>query len=659
LTPSSTLARSLILLALLLFGSIIYSNSFKVSFHYDDQKTLVQNNALHNPFELGKIWQYGSDRFIPNWTLSLNYYFGGFHVFGYHFFNLIIHVLASFLCYLLLLQIFQTPLMQDHPLVPRADLLALLVSLLFLCHPIQTQAVTYIVQRSAMLAALFYFTTLYLVAKERMTGERRYYFLALLTACMAAFSKQTSFTLPFALLLYSLCFFDFKKEEIRKRIAYYAPFFIFPIASYMFCKQSGSMPGSTGGILHVDGVIPHGEYLLTQIDVIRTYLRLLFLPMNQNLDYDYPISTSLFRPQTFYSLLLLVGLLVVGILSFKKHRLIAFGILWFFLTLSVESIANLNDVIYEHRLYLPLLGFAIVFSSALFMRIRDRNPILVISFWIIVVLSFLTFQRNNIWENEITLWKDVVKKSPNKGRVHYALGNAYMKQHPSGKPTDDQIRQATQHFEMAIRLRLPQLAEAHNGLAIAHTFLGDFDKAVVYYEKALYLKPDYTDAQQNLKKVQGLRAGSGEEQKTILKDLNFAYGLAAPREAASPQPVDVPVISLEVHEKAKEQFALGHAAMETRSAVEDKVSVLRQAAAHYEEAVRLNPGYAEAYNSLAITRTFLGELVEAVKHYKEALRLKPGYSEAQRNLLMVEEVMEKSEEERNRFIESLNYQVGT
>ena len=168
------------------------------------------------------------------------------------------------------------------------------------------------------------------------------------------------------------------------------------------------------------------EYFLTQFRVILTYIRLFILPYNQNLDYDYSVSTSFFQIKTFFSFLALLGILLSGVLLFKKYRLISFGIFWFFLTLSVESsiIPISQNVIFEHRTYLPSFGFFLALTGAFYYFFREKylKIAVIIILMIAAVNTVLTYQRNKIWKTEYTLWNDCVKKSPDKARANNNFG---------------------------------------------------------------------------------------------------------------------------------------------------------------------------------------------------------------------------------------------
>ncbi|MBI5196215.1 MAG: tetratricopeptide repeat protein, partial [Nitrospirae bacterium] len=280
------------------------------------------------------------------------------------------------------------------------------------------------------------------------------------------------------------------------------------------------------------------DYLFTQFRVIVTYIRLLFLPINQNLDYDYPIYNSFLNPNVFLSFLLLLSILGLGayLYSCSKNpptspfnkggikgghspftvhrslftvhylRLTAFGLFWFFITLSVESsVIPIVDVIFEHRMYLPSIGLIIAFVSAVFYFIpylssfnfqpssflshhASRITVLLLAA-LVLSLSIATYKRNLVWQDEIRLWEDVNRKSPDKSRVHLNLGLAYQ--------NHKRLEEAVREYYIALSLN-PNYKEAYNNLGNIYKNMGFIDKAIEHYQNALKINPDFALAHNNL-----------------------------------------------------------------------------------------------------------------------------------------------------------------
>ena len=158
----------IVLLCTLLLGTLIYSNTFFSSFHFDDIASIVENFAIRHILNLQAIWNFWPTRFITYLSVALNYHFHQLNVLGYHLFNLTVHLGSAILVWWFMLLTFSTPVMKDEKIAKHANLIALFASLVFLTHPIQTQAVTYIIQRATSLATLFYLASLCFYVKSRL-----------------------------------------------------------------------------------------------------------------------------------------------------------------------------------------------------------------------------------------------------------------------------------------------------------------------------------------------------------------------------------------------------------------------------------------------------------------------------------------------------------
>ncbi len=202
-------------------GILIYSNTLHSPFHFDDEYSIVRNFSIRNLSNLGAIWHFWPTRFITYLTIALNYHFNHLNVFGYHLFNLVIHLGSAILAWWFALLLFSTPAMKGKKIAGYANLIAFFVGLVFVAHPIQTQAVTYIIQRSCSLATLFYLASLNLYVKSRLLQQEGkslrvwmpYYGSSLITMVMAMFTKEMTITLPLMVLLYEACFL---KQEYSK-----------------------------------------------------------------------------------------------------------------------------------------------------------------------------------------------------------------------------------------------------------------------------------------------------------------------------------------------------------------------------------------------------------------------------------------------------------
>lgn len=364
---SDTRKNIVAVLVIAILAAIIYSNSFDCSFHFDDQRSIVENYDIHR-FDLKKIFSH--DRPILYLTLALNYYFGKLDVFGYHLVNLSLHIANGVMLYFILLWTLRFPSIRDN-YRERLHRIALYASLIFISHPIQTQAVTYIISRSSVLATFFYLLALLLLIKAfqkgseiRVQSSKPYIVGAFLASCLGMGSKQIAATLPVMLLIYDFYFIsdgDWRQLGRHYKI-HIAMFFS---ASLIVYRNLGDLQGlvsfdySEGIPMATAEPVTSFHYFLTQLHVIPYYIKLLLVPTKLNLDYDWPITRSVDIPTAIF-FILLSSLVILAVILFKRFRLLSFGIIWFFVTLSVtSSFIVIYDVIFEHRLYLPSVGFAI------------------------------------------------------------------------------------------------------------------------------------------------------------------------------------------------------------------------------------------------------------------------------------------------------------
>lgn len=581
---------------IIVVGIVVYSNTFQGEFVFDDLPNIVLNPAIkswralahyHELLPDGVVKYQMQNRFVGFVTFALNYSLHGMQVKGYHVVNLGIHLTNALLVYFLLLALFRTPFLQHGASAGNIRCVAmpqhacaLLCALLFVAHPIQTQAVTYIVQRLASLATLFYLLSLLAYIKSRIMEHaiQRYgwYAVSFCSAVLAMKTKEIAFTLP-AVIMLSECMF--LRGAWKARLMYLLPIlltmFIIPVGLVSISREViGEILGDASAQNDSQKYI-WVQYLLTQIDVFTTYMRLLFIPVQQNLDYDFPVNMSFFSVHTMCSFAVLISLMVAGGYLFHRsrypevayrqaYRLIAFGIAFFFITLSVESsIIPLRDLIFEHRLYLPFIGFGIsivVAGVILHERIPQGTPrvlFLCAVGGIVCAYALSAYARNATWQTEVSLWSDVVAKSPAKARPHNNLGLAYER---AGR-----IAEAAAEYEVAMKVD-PGYVEAYNNLGALYERTGNIGAAFRMYVAGIAQRPDNAVLYYNLGVVQE-RAGN-----------------------------------------------------------------LDEAERNYRHATQLNSRFAEAYNNLGIVYLKKRQLDRAINEFRQAIAINPAFEQARKNL---------------------------
>ncbi len=344
---------------------IAYSNTFFASFHFDDTPAIVENPGIKR-LTWDNFWgAFSGTRPVVNLSLLFNYTLSGLNVVGWHIFNIGFHIANSFFVYLLILWTLTLPSLSER-YGHRAKRMALFGALLFAVHPIQTESVTYIISRTELIAAFFYLASFLFFIKGATTKKFPYFVGSFLMALLAMGSKEWAVTLPAMILLYDFLFLsDSRLKNVLTRLNAH----ILVMLSWgllIYNMSTTNMSGAGFSVVGTNNITPW-NYLFTSFNVLWTYIRLLFLPIHQNLDYEYPMAMTLFE---FPTLLSFIGHVLVAVVAFwlyrtKKWTLIPFGVAWFYITLSpTQSFVPILDKIFEHRVYLPSIGFFIFFIAA-------------------------------------------------------------------------------------------------------------------------------------------------------------------------------------------------------------------------------------------------------------------------------------------------------
>jgi tetratricopeptide (TPR) repeat protein len=432
-----------------------YSNSLFAPLTLDDSHSFVtEPKVLGFSFSLDAVAElaktkFGLYRFVPMLTFALDLQWGSGSLMAFHITNVIIHLAATLALYFLLRSLFAFQ-HHDQRLLARewripAGLVVFFVTGLWALNPVQTNAVTYIVQRMTSLAALFYFLSLGCYLQGRVVhvtdGWRKkvsgWYVLALFFWPCAMMSKQIAVTLPCMVLLIEWLFVDSSGLFIFiKRRKWIVSIAAATVAILIFYKISSGM---LDGYAHRHFTL--SERLFTELRVVSSYIIFLLLPLPQflNLEHDVIISTSLFSPvSTLVSLLFLSGVIIGSWEIRKKYPLVTFGFCWFFINLLLESTIFPLELKFEHRLYLPSAGFYL--ASAMILHelyayffpknYSGSRTKVMISMMVILFscLSLSTYYRNMVWQDSVTLYQDCLKKSPKKPRVRSNLAKAFADQ---------------------------------------------------------------------------------------------------------------------------------------------------------------------------------------------------------------------------------------
>ena len=651
---------------IVILAALIYGNSLRAEFVFDDKSVILNNPVVHS-VDPAAVWREYPTRFLPLLSFAVNHHAGGERVFGYHLVNLFLHILTALGVYGLLLQLARTPRLRGRPESTRGPVFALLCASLFLVHPVQTQAVTYVVQRITVMAAFFYIITVLFYLKARLEARPGFYAAALFTTVAAMLCKENAFTLPLMLVLCEAVLFDKDKTSLKTAALRLGPFLACLLLIPWLLHIGPVRPGVVAAVSRGTADISRWEYFLTQFNVVATYLRLLFLPVGQNLDYDYRIVQSFLDIRTWVAFVLLGGLLVTAFRFRKKNPLFAFGIFWFFLTLGVESsIIPIRDVIAEHRLYLPSVGIILAVVPGRGGRIRNVRVLMIGGALVVGVLAVLTFQRNQLWRSEVVLWKDVVAKSPEKSRPYDNLAEALMEEgrydaaraylHKAleidgGQAethinlglialAEGRLEEARERIEHALQLE-PGSAIAYNDLGLVYLRERKWDQAVRAFREALERKPGMVRPRLNLALAYRRQ---GETDRAI--ELYEALLENDPGEARAVLPLAAAYFTAE---RPEEAVALGKKALE---GVRDAGSLTElgslfaanaytnMALALYQRALALEPGRADTYLEIGKVYGNLEDFSRAVFFWKEGRRFNPDDPRFERYIRRARELQE-------------------
>jgi len=625
--------RSSILLAgglVALAALAAYHNSFSDAFVLDDVRSIVENPTLRRLWPLsvplhppnGDLTVNG--RPLLNLSLAVNYRLGGLQVWGYHAGNLVIHLLAGLTLFGIMRRC-------------APFLCAFAVALLWTVHPLQTESVTYIVQRAESLMGLWYFLTLYCFIRgveREQRGEPPFFdawFAASFLACLAGMAtKEDMASAPLLVLLYDRTFLSgsFHEAWRRHRRVFLALGGSWVLLATLMLASGGSRGHSVGFGLGISA----SDHLLTQIRAIAIYLRLAVWPRPLIFDYGTTVVT---QPSLIVPAAILVAAVVAGTL-FALARRPAWGFLgaWFLAILAPTCLLPVTtQPIAEHRMYLPLAAVLAAGVAAVYAGVGGIAARAAVRTGLFLALvaggaaacCALTVRRNRDYRSAVALWSDNLAKRPYSPRAHRNLGTVLL---AGGRPAEALV-------ELAAALRAdPADVEALKNEGSALDVLGRRPEAIAAYAEAVRLKPDYAEARSDLGLVL-LQEGRESEAALQLNAAlqidprqavaHFTLGNLLARAGHDPEAIAQFQAALEDRaDNAEAHNNLANAFMRTGRTPE--------ALRHYEEAVRIRPGYADAHYNLGNALVQIGRLPEALSEYERALAAQPRFAEAENNL---------------------------
>ncbi len=575
-------------LAIVIAGFAVYANSLGGPFIFDDQEGIVENASIRRLSAIGDVLSPPRNttvagRPVANLSFAINYAFGGVEPRGYHVVNLIIHLCAGLVLFGIIRRTLVSPRMRDK-FGNAATGLATAAALIWIVHPLQTESVTYVIQRVESLMGLFYLLTLYAVIRYAERPGVGWFMTAVIACALGMATKEVMVTAPAMVLLYDRTFLAGTfREAIRRRWRIYLGL----AATWLILAflVIGGPRSATAG-LGAKGITPL-MYATTQLGVIVYYLRLSLWPHPLCLDYGWPLVTPV--REAIGPGMVIVALLAATIWAMIRRPAIGFLGAWFFLILApTSSIVTIKDAAFEHRMYLSLVGVivaAVILSDLVLQQFgpRIRRPTGIALLLLIAgALGGTTIARNRVYQSELAMWTDVVSKRPDNPRGHFGLGAACA--------TLGKWDEAIGHYDDALELD-PKDARTHNNIAIVYANQGRTADAMAEYEKALAIQPAHAEANNNL----GI----------------LLYGQGRYKEAIAHYQAALQTDS----RWAGAHNNLGNAL--------SKVGRLQEAADAYRAAIRLQPNSPGARNNLAGLLIQLGHVAEAPAEYEAALKFAP------------------------------------
>ncbi|MBN2544169.1 MAG: tetratricopeptide repeat protein [Spirochaetes bacterium] len=598
------ITKSIPVVILIILSFIIYSNTLQNGFVYDDSLPITDNNFI-------KIWtkdiffffdssyftRSGEASYRPIATLTyfVNYLFWKFNPFGYHLTSVILHIINVLLVFFLI------------RLISKNGTTSFLTALFFASHPALSEAVNCITYSEDLLTTVFFLSSFIVYIKYRY-GKKINHLIFLLSVILffiALLSKEMAVTLPLMIMLYDIIFAKKSENKISikstadliwKNKFIYSGYFLICIF-YLFIRFY---------LMYYPmeiTIVSYGDLLTRLIYVpynIFNFLKIAFFPFNLNADYVFSYPESFFSFINIISYITVILFIILSFFIYRFSKEASFGIWWFFTALSpVLNIIQISNPIAERYLYLPLIGLCFSISvliGKLFEKIRIKikgrekfnlNIILKYSIILIIVVifSYSTFNRNKIWKDEYSLYKNMAKTSPNSSTARNNLGRIYRQR--------GDIMKAVNEYTKAIELE-PENYDAYNNLGNIYNEIGMIEEAIMEYKKAIQLNPRFIKAYNNLGSVLF-------EKKNKLDEALIQFKKA-----------------LEINPEYAEAYC-------NMGIVYSRKGLYQDALNSYKKAIEISPDFIEARYNLAILYENHNDINSAIEEIKEAIKINPYY----------------------------------
>ncbi len=666
----------LYILLMMVLCIITYSNHFYNGFHFDDSHTIQNNAYIRSIDNIPLFFKDGSTsstlpqnqsyRPVVTTSLAFDYWLGnGYNLFYFHLSTFILFLLQGLLMVLFYTRIFNI----SAPGSKRNAYIALIAVTWYLLHPAIAETVNYIIARADLQSTLAVILAFVLY---QYSAVCRKFYLYLIPVIIGALAKPPAIMFAPIFFAYILLFDErlslydiFKKSRFKQLIAVIKK----TLPAFICCLLLYWLQGRlTPKTWEAGGSSPR-LYLITQPFVILHYFRMFFIPDALSADTDWQLLTNIIDLRFLAGIVFILMMTVIAVVTSKKanQRPISFGIIWFFMALiPTSSIIPLAEVLNDHRMFFPFVGLAISVSWAIGLLLKKMSPLfskhitrykiagVIILSLILSGYAYATYQRNEVWHTEESLWHDVTVKSPGNGRglMNYGL---------SKMATGDYVT-ADIYFEKALKL-LPAYPNLYTNIGILKAATGHAGEAEVYFKKALWYGSTYPDmylyygrflneqgrypeAALNLQKALAL-APANSYARTLLMDV---YQNSGNWDALKQLALNT--IRLAPENKEAEKYL--EAANKRKSKLDIKAELAEQSptAAKYlnlslayfnngdfekcivaaDKALTLKPNYDLAYNNICAAYNHLQEWDKAIIAGQKGLKINPGNQLLKNNL---------------------------
>ena len=587
-------------------GILAYAGGLSGPFIFDDIGSIPDNpniRRLWPPLQAmsGPAGTTITGRPVVCLSLAINYAIGGLTVLGYHLGNLGIHLCSALLLLGIIRRTLLAPIFEGR-FDRSAPWLAAASATIWMVHPLQTEAVTYVIQRTELLMGFFYLSTVYAAIRgwESPSHRRAWFVVSVVCCALGMGSKEAMIFAPLIVLMYDRTFRSRSwKASLQQHWSLYAGLgATWLILAWLVALGARRMTAGWG--LEISPL----DYIKTQTGVIVWYLRLCFWPHPLVISYDdWPVAHRVAQiwPQGLLLLVLLSGTLW----GLRRRSALGFLGAWFFLILAPTSslLPIVTEVAAERRMYLPLAAVVVLtvgIASLLLHAISARmslspaaNRRLGVGLTVVVVagLGYGTAWRNRDYRTAAAIWADTAAKRPGIAFAHFELANALA--------AEGRLDDAIACYAKALQLK-PAYPDAHNNFANVLADQGRTDEAIQHYEEAISLRPAWAEAYNNLGTI---LTSQGRLTAAVLR---YTEAL-----------------------RLKPHFAEAHSNLGVTLM---KLGRAGDAITHFREAVNAAPDLAQPHFNLAEALAAKGRLEEAIEQYRQALRLDPAHPAARTRL---------------------------